>query len=95
MRRFVLVPAVPLLLLWSMSPAFAKDEPQRTTSDYMNERVCETMTVTGSRLGKKKQCMTRAQWAARRLEDRQEVERIQRAPCVIVNSGGNNNSCSN
>ena len=43
----------------------------------MNEVVCERQEVTGSRLVKKKVCMTRAQWAAVRLEDRQAVEKVQ------------------
>jgi hypothetical protein len=95
MRRFVVLPAVSALVLSSLSPAFAKDAPKQNSSDYMNEKVCQTMTVTGSRLGKKRVCATRAQWEAQRLQDRQEVERIQRSPCVIVSSAGNNNSCSN
>ena len=42
-----------------------------------NEIVCEKQEVIGSRLGAKKVCMTRAQWAERRLEDRQDLEKVQ------------------
>ena len=42
-----------------------------------NEMVCERQAVTGSRLGSRKVCMTRAQWADLRLQDRQEIEKAQ------------------
>ena len=42
-----------------------------------NEVVCEKQEVVGSRLQKRKVCMTRAQWADLRLQDRQDVERVQ------------------
>jgi hypothetical protein len=43
-----------------------------------NEIVCEKQeSTTGSRLGAKRVCMTRGQWADRRLQDRQELERVQ------------------
>ena len=49
----------------------------QTAGPDMNEVVCERQEVTGSRLARKKVCMTRAQWAALRLEDRQAVEKVQ------------------
>ena len=42
-----------------------------------NEMFCEKSPVIGSRLATKKVCMTRAEWADRRLQDRQDVERAQ------------------
>lgn len=42
-----------------------------------NELICERQEVLGSRLAKRKVCLTRAQWAERRLQDRQEIERVQ------------------
>jgi hypothetical protein len=42
-----------------------------------NEMICEKQEVTGSRLGGKRVCMTRAEWADRKLQDRQELERVQ------------------
>ena len=54
-----------------------------------NERICEKMVVTGSRLASKTVCMTRAQWDERRRDDRDAVERAQRAanaPCSTVNT---------
>jgi invasion protein IalB len=43
----------------------------------MNEVVCEREQVIGSRLGSKRVCMTRAEWADLRHQDRQELDRVQ------------------
>ena len=48
-----------------------------------NDKVCETITVTGSRLGAKRFCGTRAEWEERRRRDREEVDKAQRSPCVV------------
>ena len=51
---------------------------QQSTSDTRaNEIVCQKQEVTGSRLGVKRICKTRAEWAEAQLQDRQEVERVQ------------------
>ena len=42
------------------------------------EIVCKKFEVTGSRLGKKKVCRTRAQWLDDDLQTRQDIERVQR-----------------
>ena len=42
-----------------------------------NEVVCQKIEVTGSRLATKRVCKTRAEWADLKLQDRQEIERIQ------------------
>ena len=47
-----------------------------------NEVVCETQREIGSRLAKKRICMTRAQWAERRQLDRDVVHRSQTQICV-------------
>jgi hypothetical protein len=66
------------------APAVAADPANsKPAASGNNDRVCETITLTGSRLGKKRFCGTRAEWADRRLQDRQEIERIQRSPCVV------------
>ena len=56
------------------APTAANDKAQ---TDYLNERICRTEEVTGSRLAKKKVCKTRSQWADQQLQDRQEIERVQ------------------
>lgn len=42
-----------------------------------NEMICQKIEVIGSRLGYKKVCMTRAQWADQQLQDRQATEKTQ------------------
>lgn len=48
-----------------------------------NERICETITPIGSRLATKRFCGTRAEWADRRLQDKQALEKAQMGPCVV------------
>jgi hypothetical protein len=50
---------------------------ERVATPNPNEVVCEKVEVIGSRLGAKKVCMTRAQWAERQLLDRQDLEKTQ------------------
>ena len=52
-------------------------QPQQTTAPDPNEVICEKQEVVGSRLAVRRVCKTRAQWADDRLQDRQEVEKIQ------------------
>ncbi len=47
-----------------------------------NERICEKITPVGSRLATKRFCGTRAEWADRKLQDKQALERAQLSPCV-------------
>jgi invasion protein IalB len=42
-----------------------------------NKVVCETQSVVGSRLATRRVCMTRAQWADLRSQDRQEIDKVQ------------------
>jgi len=79
------------------SPATAAAQPvtggndgvaaQKAYDDYMNEKVCESITVTGSRLGSRRFCATRAEWAARRLQDRQAIDSLQTRLCSYTHSG--------
>lgn len=51
--------------------------PAAAKAQNPNEVVCEKQKVLGSRLGTRRVCMTRAQWADLQLQDRQEIERVQ------------------
>jgi hypothetical protein len=57
-----------------------------------NEKVCEYVPLIGSRLAKKRTCATRAEWAQRRLQDRQDAEYIQKgittATCTAAKTNG-------
>jgi hypothetical protein len=66
----------------SLAQAPGTNSPQaastdKASADYLNEKICRSEEVTGSRLAKRKVCKTRSQWADQQLQDRQEIERIQ------------------
>ena len=67
------------------SAALAENRPAQSQAPAArgNDKVCETITVTGSRLGAKRFCGTRAEWEERKRRDREEVEKAQRSPCVV------------
>ena len=59
-----------------------------------NERICEKITLVGSRLATKKFCGTRAEWAERKRQDREALEAAQRSPCMLThNSGSGKPAC--
>ena len=53
-----------------------------TDAGKMNQRHCETIVMTGSRLAKKKFCATRAEWEDKKLQDRKVVEQFQTMQCM-------------
>jgi hypothetical protein len=53
-----------------------------TTVGNPNEKICENITPIGSRLATKRFCGTRAEWADRKLQDKQALEKAQMGPCV-------------
>jgi hypothetical protein len=60
-----------------------------------NQRICENITQTGSRLATKRFCGTRAEWDAKQKQDREVIEGAQRSangPCsaVLTHSGAPN-----
>ena len=63
----------------------AADPPQQASSQNArpapdpNQRICEDVTQVGSRLGTKRICATRAEWAAKRKADRDTVDDAQRS----------------
>jgi hypothetical protein len=88
---FVRLFALSLALGFSASsPAWAFGEeqkaPQAADGDK-NEKICENVTMIGSRLAKKRVCGTRAEWEDRKLQDRQAVEKAQTSPCVLQSTG--------
>lgn len=71
-----------LALLAGTAPVFAQTAPQQQpagarTAPNLNQMVCETQSVTGSRLGSQKICHTRAQWEEMRRDDHSETEHLQ------------------
>jgi hypothetical protein len=52
-----------------------------------NDRVCEDIIQTGSRIASKRFCGTRSEWDDRKRQDREAVERAQLSPCVLTKTG--------
>jgi len=72
---FVALIAAPAI---AQAPAAAPAQTQATAKkEDPNEKVCVKEESTGSRLSAKRICMTRAEWADRRLQDQQELTRVQ------------------
>jgi hypothetical protein len=73
-------------LLGVGSDALAKATPANSKGDP-NEKICETITPIGSRLGSKKVCATRAEWAEKRRLDREAIDRGQVGACMVQTTG--------
>lgn len=73
------------------APLLAKEKAPNTVTGDPNERICESITPVGSRIATKRFCGTRAEWADRRRQDREALERAQLSPCQMThNSRGAN-----
>ena len=81
--RLVGGPATAFLAIVMSAPAIAADtappasRPASQKAADPNEIICEKQEVVGSRLATRRVCRTRAEWADLRLQDRQEIERVQ------------------
>lgn len=75
----VALPAAALLSAAAPAPTVTTlpEQPPQTAAPDPNQVICEKQEVVGSRLAVRRVCKTRAQWADDRLQDRQEVEKIQ------------------
>lgn len=72
------------LLLAAVAPD-SKPPPVPATNTNVgnpNEKICETIKMIGSRLATRRYCGTRAEWADRKMQERQAIEDAQRSPCV-------------
>lgn len=78
--------AVSLLVASIGAPATSQSvsDPQKVKGS--EERICETIVLTGSRISARKFCGTRAEWADRRKQDREAVEKAQMGPCMQTHS---------
>ena len=75
MRAYLIaLPAAAIALAAAAPPA---EQPASDKAPDPNQIICEKQTVVGSRLAVKRICKTRAQWAVDRLQDRQDLERVQ------------------
>lgn len=65
-----------IVALGLASTAALADENKTERKDP-NRVICEKQEVVGSRLATKRVCMTAAEWEAKRLEERQAIDRTQ------------------
>lgn len=74
----------------AVAQSAAQASPQTHAPRDPNERICEMVTGIGSRIGAKKICATRAEWAQRTKSDREALEQMQMLqgrPCVDAQKG--------
>jgi hypothetical protein len=71
------------LMLAAAAPDTTPPVPATNTNvGNPNEKICETIKPIGSRLATKRFCGTRAEWADRKLQEKQALEAAQRSACV-------------
>lgn len=74
-------------LLVAASGAAANPAPATNQKTGANDKVCENITTTGSRLAKKRFCGTKAEWEDRKQQDRDAINKMQsrlNGPCATV-----------
>jgi hypothetical protein len=67
-----------LLTSAQAAPAAAPPTPPAQDADPV---ICQRIEETGSRLGSRKVCMRKSQWAEQRNEDRMLIDRSQIVGC--------------
>jgi len=89
MRRTLSLAMIAATCLSRASASQAEDNKAKKAPDP-NEKVCETIKPVGSRLATKRVCATRAEWADKRKQDREETEKAQRLGCLVQGACGGN-----
>jgi hypothetical protein len=85
-----------LIVAAMATPAVGQSTPQTHAPRDPNEKVCETVQEIGTRLGAKKICATRAEWAEKRKQDRETVDQAQRSAsvgCSTINTHSGTPGC--
>ncbi len=90
LSRIIAATAISLSLLATPGVSQAEANGKQVAPNHNvgdpNERICETIIPIGSRVGTKKFCGTRAEWADRKRQDREALERAQLSPCVMTHN---------
>lgn len=68
-----------LLVTAALGMASAAVAEEKKDTKDPNRIICEKQEILGSRLQSKRVCLTAAEWARKRLEDRQTIDRAQSA----------------
>jgi hypothetical protein len=81
--------AVSLMLAMAITSvsAAANDEPQ--AGGDKEKLICKSEKVTGSRLKKRRTCLTRQQWDDLATETKQDLDRFTTGASSAAPSGGN------
>ena len=61
-----------------------------------NERICENIIATGSRIASRRYCAPRSEWEAKKRDDRAVIEQVQtrlNGPCSVINTHSGAPSC--
>lgn len=93
MNRIISGCVVGALAIAISSPAAAEGSKRSNQAKDPNQKICEDITLVGSRLAMKRVCATRAEWAAKRRRDRDMVDQAQKSPCVVGSVVGGNAVC--
>jgi hypothetical protein len=75
-------PAFAVVLVFSSVAVADSGKQNQQSSEDPTELVCRTVYETGSRLRKNRVCMTRAQWADQKRQDRMLIEQSQMRACT-------------
>lgn len=81
------VAAAGLFLVGAAGDKSTPSSSQRPVADP-NQKVCQDITMIGTRLGKKRICATRAEWEQKRRDDREATERAQTQLCSPTTTSG-------
>ena len=80
----------------SLGAASVSPAPQSqavTGAGDPNQVLCEKVEKIGTRLGSSRVCMTRAEWAEQRRQNRDVVDRAQQTRCESLDPKFGGNSC--
>jgi hypothetical protein len=79
--------------LAAQAPAASAGQPTKP-SDNPTRIICEKVEQIGTRIGSKRVCMTAAEWAEQRRQNREVVEHAQQTRCQSLDPNmGAGNTC--
>lgn len=98
MRPLSIVCASVAVISAAMTTAAQQGEPapktsSKTVTPDQNERVCEDITETGSRLAVRRFCGTRSEWEQKKQADKDNVNEIQRSACLPTHHAVRGSPC--
>lgn len=70
----------------AQTPPSATAAPSAKAEEDPDKKICERVEEIGTRLGAKRVCKTKSEWAAERAEHRNDMERAQRNSGILSGS---------